>query len=213
MIILVLVIVIGSAAGCCFYLDKQKKSRKVEEEWNKSDEQWIERGVSLHDESVFVDGKYRGYFVQNGLKTDFHDIFLHFNKRLGEVMLYDERRPSDAIGSYSVTGKFKEGKSGLTLQKHYISGTGNPSQNLGHTVKTRLRYNRKTKEFWGIWIVNTFAYQGTGKFYVWLTETRPALDDIEGVTIPINKQGESSTETGTRDSCSFQQAVYAPRRY
>lgn len=151
------------------------------EEWNEPDEQWIERGECLHGESVFIDGKYSGYFVQHGSESHFHDIPLHFNEATGTISLFGVEYPSDDVGSYSVTGRWNKQKNSVALQKHYIQGTGDDSQNLGHVVRTRLQYDHQTKEFVGKWMVisDTWENGAVEKFCIWLTETGPVADDIE----------------------------------
>ena len=149
-------------------------------QWKQPDAWWVEHGKPLRSvpkplqrETVFVDGLYDGYYKQKGPKTDLYHIPLRFNKN-GTIEPYGEEYPSDVVGSYFITGQFNAERNAVVLQKHYVLGTGDQSQNLGHIVRIRLHYSPATKRFQGKWMVNTHRYRGTGEFAIWL-ESAPTI--------------------------------------
>ncbi len=52
----------------------------------------------------------------------------------------------------------------IHLTKKYQEGTGNSSENLGHTVTIELEWNNKNHKFNGTWHVQTKKYYGKDKF-------------------------------------------------
>jgi hypothetical protein len=77
---------------------------------------------------------------------------------------------SDNIGTFSIDSNYsvKTNRSGLT--KIYQSGTGNPSENLGHEMIIQLIWNEKNHQFEGKWYVQTSKYRGKDKFELKFTE-------------------------------------------
>lgn len=51
------------------------------------------------------------------------------------------------------------------MDKKYILGTGNPQENLGHTVDLKLQW--QNGKFEGRYSVHTKKYQGTGVWNIW----------------------------------------------
>jgi len=52
----------------------------------------------------------------------------------------------------------------MGLTKIYQYGTGNPLENLGHSVIIQLEWNRYTNQFEGKWYVRTAKFSGSGIF-------------------------------------------------
>ena len=50
-------------------------------------------------------------------------------------------RGIDTVGAYKLKGKHNHENGRMIINKKYQSGTGNPSENLGHTVKLRLAWD------------------------------------------------------------------------
>lgn len=71
---------------------------------------------------------------------------------------------SDDVGSFTVTGIFSTETQRLGLTKKYRLGTGNASENLGHSVTIQLYWNPNTNQFEGKWYVQTKKYGGEDKF-------------------------------------------------
>jgi hypothetical protein len=45
---------------------------------------------------------------------------------------------TDSVGQFTMNGSYCASSGRLAMGKTYIMGTGDPEQNLGHTVKLRL---------------------------------------------------------------------------
>lgn len=197
--VIIFLCIVGSVAvGVCLKClrdqgqnAQQEQPIRMVEYWIQpelSDEQWVERfecppnlSTKPHNKSVFIDGKYSGYSVNQGLLTHFYDIPLHFHKHTGTVKLHGEKLHSDAFGTYSVTGNFSEDTNAIALQMHYIGGPEYHSQISGHVLRTRLFYHAQIDKIHGEWIVTTGKCRGTGVFFLWLTEKQSAhaVDNIE----------------------------------
>ena len=52
----------------------------------------------------------------------------------------------------------------IGLTKIYQKGTGNPAENLGHTVTIQFEWNFRKRRFEGKWYVKTNKYSGNNKF-------------------------------------------------
>ncbi|MEE4248390.1 MAG: hypothetical protein V2I33_23645 [Kangiellaceae bacterium] len=48
---------------------------------------------------------------------------------------------SDVIGTYNIRGSFCSTNCRMILRKTYVPGTGDPNENLGHTVLCQLRWS------------------------------------------------------------------------
>ncbi len=71
---------------------------------------------------------------------------------------------SDNIGTFTIDGVYSTTTHRMGLTKKYQSGTGNPSENLGHEVTIQLAWNEQNHQFEGKWFVQTTKYRGDGKF-------------------------------------------------
>ncbi len=98
----------------------------------------------------------------------------------------------DDVGQFYVRGEYAQ--SALRLTKTYRLGTGNPRENLGHTVTLRLtlcelhavladksrelsRYGAPANAvgFYGTWHVRTRHYNGDAEMVLWLPPTPVAV--------------------------------------
>ena len=68
----------------------------------------------------------------------------------------------DTVGKYVLKGKYYHGTARLSIEKQYESGTGDPSQNLGHTVRLHLEWVGSRQEFMGTFHVSTSKWTGSG---------------------------------------------------
>ncbi|CAF1106498.1 unnamed protein product [Adineta steineri] len=71
---------------------------------------------------------------------------------------------SDDIGKFTINGIYSHETSRLGLSKKYQLGTGNKTENLGHTVTIQLTWNETNNQFEGKWYVQTNKYHGNDKF-------------------------------------------------
>jgi hypothetical protein len=77
---------------------------------------------------------------------------------------------SDNIGTFSIDGTYSVKTNRIGLTKLYQSGTGNPSENLGHQVTIQVAWNEQNYQFEGKWYVQTSKYRGEDKFELKFTE-------------------------------------------
>lgn len=71
---------------------------------------------------------------------------------------------SDDVGEFTMDGIYSLGTCRICLTKIYKEGTGDPSQNLGHTVIIQLEWNSEERQFDGHWYVKTNKYNGKDRF-------------------------------------------------
>ncbi|CAF4295133.1 unnamed protein product, partial [Adineta steineri] len=65
---------------------------------------------------------------------------------------------------FTINGIYSHETSRLGLSKKYQLGTGNKTENLGHTVTIQLTWNKTSNQFEGKWYVQTNKYRGNDKF-------------------------------------------------
>eukprot|EP01083_Nonionella_stella_P124737 376834_1 len=115
---------------------------------------------------IFVIISFDGHYIQYGKQHPMHPFNLTFD---GFNNVQDNG--SDTVGQYNISGIYSKHTSRMQLNKTYIRGTGNALENLGHTVKIKLEWNRKKLQFEGPWYVYTHKYEGTGSWII-----KPPLD-------------------------------------
>ncbi|CAF1423067.1 unnamed protein product [Rotaria sordida] len=71
---------------------------------------------------------------------------------------------TDDVGSFTFDGIFSSENFRLALTQQYEAGTGDPTQNLGHTSTIQLTWNSDNNQFEGAWYVRTHKYSGDGEF-------------------------------------------------
>ena len=82
---------------------------------------------------------------------------------------------TDDVGVYTIAGVYSNDNLRVAFGKTYVRGTGNPSENLGHTVEYRgQRAANAGQGFRGTWYVHTTRYKGQGPFHLWPAMRMPA---------------------------------------
>ena len=114
--------------------------------------------------ALFQSGKYNMRYHQYGRWHGPFIIQLEFKN--GNITGYG----TDDVGSFTATGSYVENDPHLSLIKYYKHGTGDPQENLGHTVKIDLVWNDHERNFDGTWFVKTVKYTGKGRFQLQLKE-------------------------------------------
>ena len=122
-------------------------------------------------ENVFVSGDYSGSYEQYGKKYGMYRFKLSFDDSMVSGS------GCDCVGSYNVNGKYSEVTRMMTIYKTYILGTGDPSENLGHSVRVQLEWIRERGQFEGKWCVNVPNYSGNGMWYI-----KRCVDDVKPPT-------------------------------
>ena len=95
-------------------------------------------------------------------------------------------RGIDLVGGYKLKGTHNHENGRMTVDKKYIAGTGNPTENLGHTVKLRLAWDRETQEFIGTYHVSTSRWTGSGE---WVIKAVPLTEDVAPSEYTITDTG------------------------
>ncbi|CAF1387730.1 unnamed protein product [Adineta steineri] len=82
---------------------------------------------------------------------------------------------SDDVGLYSIDGLYSTQTRRIGLTKTYLSGSGNPSENLGHNVIIQLEWNRDNNQFEGKWYVRTKKFKGSGDFKLKMNQNQISI--------------------------------------
>jgi hypothetical protein len=89
-------------------------------------------------------------------------------------------------GSYNLnTGR-------VCFTKKYRAGTGDPHENLGHSVEYRGTFQGSLAAgLRGSWFVNTHRYTGEGEFHLWpeLWEVQASTPLAIAVAVPVEPDG------------------------
>ena len=157
------------------------KSKARKRYFQKSAEEFVNGDIhnqGLHHQTtvrkVFIDGAYYGHYKQYGRKYTMRSFELQFNNNIvcGCGV--------DSVGSYLIKGIYSEKTQRMSLNKTYIEGTGNPEENLGHTVRVRLEYDTESNQFIGKWCVKTLRYNGNG---VWIISKLKDYDTTKRIKL------------------------------
>ncbi|CAF1047009.1 unnamed protein product [Adineta steineri] len=112
------------------------------------------------DTSMFKSGYWKSQYFQYGKWHGPCRFSLTFENSSTTV----KGTGSDDIGKFTINGVYSHETSRLGLSKKYQLGTGNKTQNLGHTVTIQLTWNKSSNQFEGKWYVRTNKYHGNDKF-------------------------------------------------
>lgn len=96
---------------------------------------------------------------------------LTFDRTLGTVT----GQGTDDVGNFTIEGIFSSENLRLALTQSYVAGTGNPTENLGHTSTIQLTWNSIKNRFEGKWYVETSKYRGHGSFEMTLETSSELL--------------------------------------
>ncbi|CAF0918230.1 unnamed protein product [Adineta steineri] len=122
--------------------------------------------------SLFITGQWTSRYFQYKQWHGPHLFSLSFNRRQLKVTGLGK----DNIGEFSIDGIYSLNTRRIALTKKYQKGTGDSSQNLGHTVNIQLEWNLKERLFDGKWYVTTEKYQGQGKFELQFDQSTIVVD-------------------------------------
>ncbi|UJR12757.1 hypothetical protein I4U23_016931 [Adineta vaga] len=155
-----LAIICGSIL--CYRRFKGKPS-KVNPEFvaNKSSKQ-----KEIYSKAQFQTGLWSSRYHQYNQWHGPHQLSLTFNSSTLAV----DGQGTDDIGEYTVDGTYSYETNRLALTKVYKTGTGNPTENHGHTVTIQLDWNTEKNQFEGKWYIQTKKYRGEDKFELQLNQ-------------------------------------------
>ncbi|UJR12043.1 hypothetical protein I4U23_016221 [Adineta vaga] len=149
--------VVGSIFGlpilccCCFFFVKHLK--------------YIFTGKNIRTNWIFVnvaprrniDKTENAYIFQLGTWVSRYHQYHEWHKQDYLLLSFDslklkvEGKGHDNVGTYTVSGIYSTETQRIGLIKTYQQGTGNPLENLGHSVVIQLLWNSKESQFEGIW--------------------------------------------------------------
>jgi hypothetical protein len=112
------------------------------------------------DLKLFQSGTWEGQYYQYNAWHGPYQMNLHFDPQEWKVT----GSGTDDVGMYSIDGIYSTHSRRIGLTKKYHPGTGNLSQNLGHSVIIQLEWNRYNNQFEGKWYVRTQKFKGSGDF-------------------------------------------------
>eukprot|EP00053_Salpingoeca_punica_P000010 m.26945 g.26945 ORF g.26945 m.26945 type:complete len:290 (-) comp10008_c0_seq1:316-1185(-) len=117
---------------------------------------------------LYPSGAWRGYYNQYGSNHDLCEYYLSFYATEQYDLVSVTGGGSDDVGQYTIKGLCNPCTRRISFQKTYIAGTGNPRENLGHTVEYRGYGGAQAEHgFQGKWYVHTHRYRGNGMFHLW----------------------------------------------
>jgi len=132
----------------------------------------------------------------------------------------------DDVGTFNLIGAYEHAK--LLLAKTYVLGTGDPNENLGHTVQLRLRccelmgaLPARAEElqrwgapmgvigFYGTWHVRTANYCGDADMCLWLPPTPVVVGHVitQSVTTSVTQVATDVDGDGVADGVTTQQTT------
>ena len=112
------------------------------------------------DLKLFQSGPWTSEYSQHNKPHGPHYVDLLFDDQKFEVT----GAGLDDVGMYTLHGFYSTQTRRMGLTKTYQLGTGNPTQNLGHTVLIQVEWSRTSNQFEGKWYVRTRKFKGSGEF-------------------------------------------------
>jgi hypothetical protein len=117
-------------------------------------------GTQLMNAKLFESGLWESHYHQYDKWNGPHQFQLSFDGLQSTVT----GSGSDNIGTFSINGVYSVSTGRMGLTKIYQLGTGNPLENLGHSVTIQVEWNRYNNQFEGKWYVRTSKFAGSGEF-------------------------------------------------
>jgi hypothetical protein len=150
-------LIICFPAFCCWWLCAGKPWR--------SNAKFVTKGTKNDEEQVidlklFQSGLWESQYFQYDKLHGPHQFQLSFDVEQSKVT----GSGSDDVGQFTIDGVYSIHTRRIGLTKTYQYGTGNPLQNLGHSVIIQLEWNRYNNQFEGKWYVRTAKVKGSGRF-------------------------------------------------
>ncbi len=111
-----------------------------------------------------------------------------FNIEFNEAENTVKGNGSDKVGEYDIEGILNKQTQRVALKKKYRLNTGDAKENLGHTVKIRLKRINNEK-FEGMYYVNTDKFEGVGEWSMKCTQAmNEACVEVNAhITLPTDR--------------------------
>ena len=118
------------------------------------------KGTVPYEKDHFETGPWSSRYYQRGRWHGPHTLSLNFDRGMSTV----QGQGTDDVGEYTVEGIFSTKNHRMALTKKYRAGTGDTSENFGHSVTLQLVWNPANEQFEGKWFIQTAKYRGEDKF-------------------------------------------------
>ena len=120
----------------------------------------MDEEIYLFNGKIFESGNWTSRYYQYKKWHGPHELSLSFDHQTSTI----KGSGTDSIGTYAIDGIFSPHSQRIGLTKTYQLGTGNPIENLGHTVTIQLEWNSVHHQFKGKWYVRTKSFRGEDLF-------------------------------------------------
>ena len=117
-------------------------------------------GTASYEKDHFEAGPWSSRYYQRGRWHGPHTLSLEFDRGMSTV----HGQGTDDVGDFTVEGIFSTKTHRMALTKKYSAGTGDTSENFGHSVTLQLVWNAANEQFEGKWFIQTAKYRGEDKF-------------------------------------------------
>ena len=132
----------------------------------RSNNSYIQSGVSVGyniSHSIFKSGIFSSYYYQYGSDHGPFRMKLGFYPEGGYIV---HGGGTDNIGTYVIIGVYSPRTLRMGLEKRYQIGTGDPKENLGHTVTIQVQWNHENQHFEGKYYLRTEKHRDENKFII-----------------------------------------------
>jgi hypothetical protein len=150
---------------CCLYLCGRHcgilRGRPL-----RSNNRYVQSGVTMPSDIghiIFQPGAFQSFYYQYNARHGPYNMTLAFYPEAGYIV---HGGGSDNIGSFVITGIYSPRTLRMGLEKHYQLGTGDPTENLGHTVTIQVKWNHENQQFQGKYYLQTRRHRDENEFII-----------------------------------------------
>ena len=165
------ILMIFIAAGCCCSANRMRALCRVGRPWMSSS-RYIEAvltiDLGIHD-AFFQSGGFLSYYQQYNTFHGPFEMKLAFYPLAGYIV---HGGGTDDVGTYVIKGVYSPRTLRMGLEKYYQEGTGNPMENLGHTVTIQVEWNPTQEQFHGKYYVVTPRHRDENVFVIQFQNAR-----------------------------------------
>ena len=124
--------------------------------------------LGIHD-AIFQSGGFLSYYQQYNTFHGPFEMKLAFYPQAGYIV---HGGGTDDVGMYVIKGVYSPRTLRMGLEKYYQKGTGNPMENLGHTVTVQVEWNPTQAQFYGKYYVVTPKHRDKNLFIIQFQNAR-----------------------------------------
>lgn len=122
--------------------------------------------------NFFQSGRWASHYFQYEQWHGPHIFLLSFNDK--DLTVTGSGK--DNIGAFSIDGIYSHNTGRLGLTKQYRRGTGDPFENIGHTVIIQLEWNFERHQFDGKWYIDMKNYREQDNFQLEFDRSTTVID-------------------------------------